>query len=1089
MNLPAEKNNIDRVEKFQSLQTGQFWRATHGNYDGIKEGYVLMIESIKFVDDRPHTILLRAHPSIYGQYIQVGSGDKRTSRSFKQHPFLLAEFLENFVFEENPDDVRNKELMEIQHRAGVHQQELMEAQTNPAILNAIVESRLNKESNAGLPALSAQNAHDFIKGGVAGAISTGITEAAIESIKITAQREHKIATIKSDWIKSATAKISSTLGEMTPYFEEKAALALAQTEDIRTYVDKLMKGIESLDLYVGKNVYVHRIKSGESAPSDIPLTFVQRKLMMDEELAVHYDVDDWFDFSKHHLFFAELEKNSALVHQIFPTERCILVMATTVHHKEYSENSYVNSMMNDQNKVVFMLARDGDNIFQIISPVESHLGTSRLFPSRSDQDRIFSGVDGSEISFDSIAYTGKLSQHEAHALHYKRFLILVCGLDHRENLFGKFYEGPKNIDFISMKFQEEHCNFLHDDDGEGMLLNPDQRPDVLEWAISHNKTVRAGSRFLANWPRYASVGNCPVLYSRSRHNNGRVNELKEDMSVKVVSRKGNELYVEVPAQSSWNTRARVFNAKISLKLEDLSAESINGMCIDAVEPEDVEYYIHHRGSRKNHVQYIRFFKLMLDEIKAERATEEKTRAYLLESLNVGNIGTPGNRKSIVSTTVAAWRAENNGKALPVVGECSSKDIKSLLNHMAAVTTDNSHKVEAVKEFVLEMGHELIKIGVNGKAEYVAYTQAKPEQVDNVLEENPFVNKLVFAESVDGFSIKSQTLDVLVKLSASEKSIYEAPDIAIHYKKSVFTDYKVKARFMTMMAEGIEILKTYSKPLTVEQFKFEMNKWRMERNDLSYGRHNIIEPMIFAPIGGYYDGYIGHDDIKLNVIYLSRELAGLLYHLAPNEECLEELKQTYINKFKNKSSGLRFFNEYAKKNMWDSCVESAFGVKPTTGSWGMASADESELTHEQFITRRFNYNIETSEVKQSKTYIYPGLFVEGKCIVDSFYGNKLPDDYELHSLVHLDEHQSERKVYFAVAGKFDAFHGIPSDVIRSKFGFSGYSAGKSVFVTKKAIDEAIVNLGFNPSEGVAIEEKGLKGVYFQVANAEPSGTQS
>ncbi|MGP1715622.1 MAG: hypothetical protein ACTS9Y_00455 [Methylophilus sp.] len=1084
MNTPAEQNNIDRVEKFQSLQSGQFWRAMHGKYDGINEGFVLMIQSIKYVDERPHTIILRTHPSIFGQYVQVGGPESKTSRVFREHPFLLAEFLDNFQFEENPDETRNRELLEIQNRAGLHQKELMEAQTNPTILNAIVESRLSSEGSAGLPAISAQNAHDFVRGGVAGAISTGITPAAIEGIKLTAQREHKIATIKADWIKGATAKISSTLAEMTPYFEEKAALALAQTEDIRTYVDKLMKGIESLDLYVGKNVHVNRLKSGSSAASDIPLTFVQRKLMMDEELASHLDIEDWFDFSKHRLFFAELEKNIDLVNQIFPTERCILVMATTNHYKNYSDNSYVNAMMNEENQKVFMLARDGDNLFQIVSPIESHLGTSRLFPSKSDQDSIFRGIDGSEISFESIAYTNKLSQHEAHALHYKRFLIMVCGLDHRENLFGKFYEGPKNIDFISMKFQETHCSFLHDDDGEGMLPNPDVRPDVIDWAFSHNRNIRHGSRFIADWFRYATSENCPILYSRSRHNSSRINKFTEDVSVKVVYRKANELFIEVPATSHWNNNSRVFNANIKLRLEDLKSESINGLCIDAVEPSDIEYYIHHRGSRKNHVQYIRFFKLMLGHIKAEREAEAKTRAYLLESLEVGKIGSPGNRQSIVSNTVAAWRAENNGKPLPVVGECSSKDIKSLLNHMAAVTTDNSHKVEAVKAFVIGMGHELLKIALNGKSEFVAYTKAKPEQFDNVLEDFPFVNKLTLSESLDGFTVKSETMDVLRKMNASEKGLYDSPDISQFYKNSVFTDYKVKERFMKMLDDGVQVLKDYSKALSPEQFKLEVYKWGMERSDLSKGQ--VVEPLIFAPIGGYYDGYISDGNVRLNVIYLSREHAGLLYHLAPNEECREEFRVKYIKIYQDKKAANRFFNQYAEKNLWNSCVEAVWGVKPSSKSWHLATAHEEELTHEQFISRRFEYDFDKKTIGVKKTYLHGGLAVDGKCVIDQMYGTKIPENYELHTIAHVKDMSSGKTVYFSVAGKFDAFRSVPSDLMRDKFGFSGFSAGKSIYVTRKARDEAIEQLGFNQDEGIEIDEQGIKGVYFQTANADVSG---
>lgn len=81
-----------------------------------------------------------------------------------------------------------------------------------------------------------------------------------------------------------------------------AAAQLAAFEESRENVESLMKGIASLDLFIGKDVVVNTIIKGNSAPSDIPLTFVQKKLLMDEELAVYLDLGDWFDFTKADLF-------------------------------------------------------------------------------------------------------------------------------------------------------------------------------------------------------------------------------------------------------------------------------------------------------------------------------------------------------------------------------------------------------------------------------------------------------------------------------------------------------------------------------------------------------------------------------------------------------------------------------------------------------------------------------------------------------------------------------------------------------------------------------------------------------------------
>lgn len=154
-------------------------------------------------------------------------------------------------------------------------------------------------------------------------------------------------------------------------------------------------------------------------------------------------------------------------------------MATTRRDLDYGDR-WTNQAKNDENRKVFLMVRNGENVHRVFSPVESHLGTGRLFPSRDDQDRIFRGVDGSQIKFEDVAYTAHLSSHARYALHYKRFLLLMCGLDHREKLFGEFYPGPESLHFVTLDFQEKFCRFIHDDDGEGLIETTPRQP-VAEW--------------------------------------------------------------------------------------------------------------------------------------------------------------------------------------------------------------------------------------------------------------------------------------------------------------------------------------------------------------------------------------------------------------------------------------------------------------------------------------------------------------------------------------------------------------------------------------------------------------------------------
>ena len=146
-----------------------------------------------------------------------------------------------------------------------------------------------------VPPVGAAEVVDMATGTVAQAIEGGLSPEKMAALRAAANRQHEIATVRAQWIEGKTQEIASAIQQLTPFYSEQAAAALAQTEDVRAFVSDLLRGIESLDLYLGKDVEVQTVREGKGAPRDVPLTFVQRKLLADEELAVWADVDERFD--------------------------------------------------------------------------------------------------------------------------------------------------------------------------------------------------------------------------------------------------------------------------------------------------------------------------------------------------------------------------------------------------------------------------------------------------------------------------------------------------------------------------------------------------------------------------------------------------------------------------------------------------------------------------------------------------------------------------------------------------------------------------------------------------------------------------
>jgi hypothetical protein len=931
---------FESVARFQSLQAGQYWRAQIDIFEeGIDAGTVLLIQSIRWVDDAQHTVVLRPHPSKIGQRVELvvpqeGGKARKKYFHYDEHRFLLNDFLASFEFEPDHHRIRSDEVRAVQDRINTLQTELLETQSKPALLAKVVEAGLREEAGgktgtgggagasdgqatgpgAGVPTLPGSAIMSLATGTVADAIGSKITSESVAAMKAAASREHQIATIKANWIQGKTTAIAETIREMTPYYEEQAAAALAQTEDVRSYVTKLLEGIESLDLYVGKNVEVQTVREGIDAPKDVPLTFVQRKLLMDEELAVWTDIDEWFDFEEEDHFFDALRKRDGLVAQIFPTERCVLVMATTRRHIDYGD-SWANHARNDENRKVFLLVRNGMNIHRVFSPVESHLGSDRLFPTKDDQERIFKGFDGSQIKFEDVSYTDKLATHERFALHYKRFLLLMCGLDHRLKLFGDFYDGPQSLHFVSMAFQERYCHFLHDDDSSLMLAGQEQQT-VESWIEEKNTYLRSGSRVLCNWAEVMNPDTAPGACRATRDRNyGRGFERrydpKEKFSVCIPYKEGDSFCVDVDVSGySYSSHSdREFRCKVNLsKLKDNRWDhtDLPFLCLDSVEPADLRHYIHHRGSRVNHLAYIRFFKQALKYIEAERAEEGETRERLALALAEGNIAVPIDRPAIIGQAVVAWRAANRGRALPKFdGGDSSSAWKSLLDQMYMLAGEGKRRVSEIESFVRDLGLEPLRLVLSGGAKLVVYAAPKAEECDDRLEPHAWVHRIGVERGKTKYVEKTRRWVQAPEQAASETTMHEWGGVEAWSKRvSVFASFEHKRRIMDHAQMFGELLGPFLKTMSDLEHEGQVEDWKRVRRTILERSKYVKNPMMVVPFG------VAIFERSQRAEFLcvgSARAHALLARLAPNEQAIQGVRAAYVKPFAKKEHAITEFD--------------------------------------------------------------------------------------------------------------------------------------------------------------------------------------
>ncbi|WP_326971859.1 hypothetical protein [Citrobacter freundii] len=160
----VSKTNIDRLERFHSLLAGQYWSALVDiPAEAIAAGDTLLINSLRYVDDNLHTVILRAHPRHYGEWVNVEvvaeNGSKSTKdKKLNEHRFLTADFLALFEYQPDHESIRQSELKGIQDEVADLQMRLTETLKNPSDLRELAMKRIEDEEASKRGRVRRQNA-------------------------------------------------------------------------------------------------------------------------------------------------------------------------------------------------------------------------------------------------------------------------------------------------------------------------------------------------------------------------------------------------------------------------------------------------------------------------------------------------------------------------------------------------------------------------------------------------------------------------------------------------------------------------------------------------------------------------------------------------------------------------------------------------------------------------------------------------------------------------------------------------------------------------------------------------------------------
>lgn len=739
----VDDQGLQRLESVDTLTPGYYWRCTRqlkveredwpGHFQQLLQGDVHLLLDVFDFEGTPHSVSLLCHP-------REGSDS--------EHRILIAEFLAHFEPAADGDLVRAREQEAVMSEVAELQQTMLAAQDNPLALPAVQEAvaeaveRFQRESVAEVQRQEAdqrKRTQDLdriyrraarrsaaagnplavrsttISDNVEMMLKGGIDSEGLKDLTVEAKRRQVMAKATSEWLTQRTRDVARKMESLAPYYAEKGRVALARASKTIKYVKSLQQGLSSLKLYTGDGVDVLTIAEGAHAAPGEPLTLVQGKKFADEEFAVWADVSDSFDWSSVPEFFKSLKANRRLLEQVFPTPRCVVAMAATRRDIVYPQGmGALEAALNAiQNKRVFLLVRNGDHVHAVYSSEPSHESVPRLFPSKAEVDKVFTGLDGSRIGLHDVAFAKAADQHELLRICYLRLLVLLCGLDHRMKLFGDFYPATEGLSFMRQEFQQRYFRFLADDEHEA-LLGDDLAP-VREWIARCNAAVQSGSRIVALQAGLSAYS--PML--------NRMNSMMVDtdalMPVLIAGRKGKDHFVTVPVKDRYQRGGEAFTSAV-VWLNGSEAKNADWyLCIDRVSVDSLKRYIYSRRSRAADISWLRAFKKAEAVLLADFHAQADLAEHLRQTALQHGVCDDSMVDEAVAQAIATWRAAHRGAPAPQVDDV--KGVNGLLSLIFPADRLVENASSELDVLIEQLGQQPLQLVRTGKNKLALYAEA------------------------------------------------------------------------------------------------------------------------------------------------------------------------------------------------------------------------------------------------------------------------------------------------------------------------------------------------------------------------------
>lgn len=800
-----QQESVTRINGDVYLEAGTFCCAnmdiSQKDMPKIAMGEVLLISELKFAHDNVHSVCVRVHPRNIGN-----------ARSNNYH-FLFDVFLEKFslIPQEEGLAIRKRELEVVQNGINQYQKEFFETQSDPQKMMQIALDIYSKRIESNDLKMDAQVVGNI---DAVALIGNGLDTTKLEAFRDSLNKPMDLIKIQSEWLQEQTANIQKLAEGVFPFIIESAEVARAQTSEIEKTINDTMKSIRNMDLYLGTNVEVLTIVEGQGAAQEEKLTLVQEVLFADAELSLFHECVETFDGRDKSLLWKQFIEHPQFIDHIFPTQRCALLMRTNAKAKDYG-NAWENYQINPMNMQVFLLVRNGANVYAVFSPISSHISASRLFPAQDEIERhLFQDLKSDEpiqINIDNLNYSDALDAVECEILHYKRFLLLIAGLDHRLNLFGKFYTVDNPMQIFYPEFQKKHFNFISDASGEGMLpLQEESRPSVRQYIDESNRLITIGTHIIIDTESAITLESAPSCFSRHIHyKQDQTCYPKNSFELVRVQRDKNGLFVKIPVKAASYTDRKDFEARVSLSLGSYSMNS--HLSLSTITYEDIQFYLNSRHHRKDFISYIKIFKFAKEFLIERERNLAPLVAYLDEALNHipdCTLKSTYARKKAILLAINSWSVNSaNIESIYDITTPKNKRIqKAILKQLYYHASNNEKLIDACEKAAQDIGVKPFALNISLSGEIKLYTDVHDsEKVLELGQDNFSRCYAVSTDKSENVTLEPINIIKLHRIPIQENKLKVWEENTQHLVSGIYPSIESKKTLLDYLKLGADLM--------------------------------------------------------------------------------------------------------------------------------------------------------------------------------------------------------------------------------------------------------------------------------------------